>query len=96
MSTKYILRLYIMGQTPNSQRAITNLKQICEDRLKGLYSLQIVDLSTNIQLAEDERIFATPLLEKRLPPPIKRIIGDLADVEKVLFGADLVVKKIAK
>lgn len=86
---KFKLRLYITGKTPKSERAIANLKEICERDLKGLYILQIIDVLENPQLAEDEKILATPTLIKDLPPPLKRIIGDLSDSEKVLLGLDL-------
>ena len=86
---KFKLRLYITGKTPKSERAIANLKEICEKELKGLYELQIIDVLEYPQLAEDEKILATPTLIKDLPPPLKRIIGDLSDSEKVLLGLDL-------
>jgi circadian clock protein KaiB len=83
------LTLYITGQTPNSQRAIANMQRICEEELGGDYELVIVDVLERPQLAEDERILATPTLTKELPLPLKRIIGDLSDTEKVLLGLDL-------
>ena len=86
---KFKLRLYITGKTPKSERAIANLKKICEKELKGLYLLQIIDVLESPQLAEDEKILATPTLIKDLPPPLKRIIGDLSDSDKVLLGLDL-------
>jgi len=86
---KFELRLYITGKTPKSERAIANLKEICEKELKGLYELQIIDVLESPQLAEDEKILATPTLIKDLPPPLKRIIGDLSDSDKVLLGLDL-------
>ncbi len=86
---KFKLRLYITGKTPKSERAIANLKEICEKELKGLYVLQIIDVLESPQLAEDEKILATPTLIKDLPPPLKRIIGDLSDSDKVLLGLDL-------
>ena len=86
---KFKLRLYITGKTPKSERAIANLKEICEKELKGLYVLQIIDVLENPQLAEDDKILATPTLIKDLPPPLKRIIGDLSNSEKVLLGLDL-------
>ena len=89
MSEKYILRLYIMGETARSQKAIKHLEEICSEYLDGRYELEVINLENNIQLAENEKIFATPLLEKRLPPPIRRVIGDLSDKEHVLFGIDL-------
>lgn len=86
---KFKLRLYITGKTPKSERAIANLKKICESELEGLYELQIIDVLESPQLAEDEKILATPTLIKDLPPPLKRIIGDLSNSEKVLLGLDL-------
>ena len=86
---KFKLRLYITGKTTRSERAIANLKKICEKELKGLYVLQIIDVLESPQLAEDEKILATPTLIKDLPPPLKRIIGDLSNSEKVLLGLDL-------
>jgi circadian clock protein KaiB len=89
---KYILRLYITGATNRSVLAITNLKKICEEYLEGLYELEVIDLYQNPRLAEDEQIIATPTLIKKLPLPIRRIIGDMSNKENVLLGLDL--KKI--
>lgn len=89
MNDKYILKLYITGQTPRSERAIANLRRICEVDLHGQYEMVIIDLLERPQLAEDERIIATPTLIKELPPPLRRIIGDLSDTDRVLFGLDL-------
>ena len=86
---KYILKLYVTGHTPNSVRAITNLKRVLETDLQGLYNLKIIDVLKNPQLAEQDKILATPTLTKVLPPPISRIIGDLSDRDKVLLGLDL-------
>jgi len=86
---KFKLRLYITGTTPRSERAIANLEKLCERDLKGRYDLQIIDVLESPQLAEDEKILATPTLIKDLPPPLRRIIGDLSDSEKVLLGLDL-------
>jgi circadian clock protein KaiB len=86
---KFRLRLYITGKTPQSERAIANLKAICEKDLQGLYELEIIDVLEFPQLAEDEKILATPTLIKDLPPPLRRIIGDLSKSEKVLLGLDL-------
>ena len=87
---KYILKLYITGQTANSVKAIQNLKKILSGELKDVYELKIIDVLKNPQLAEDEKILATPTLSRVLPPPVKRIIGDLSDKEKVLLGLDIV------
>lgn len=86
---KFKLRLYVTGKTPKSERAIANLKEICERDLADRYELQIIDVLESPQLAEDEKILATPTLIKDLPPPLRRIIGDLSNSEKVLLGLDL-------
>ena len=86
---KQLLKLYITGQTPKSQRAIANLRRICEEELKGQYEMVIIDVLERPQLAEDEKILATPTLSKELPLPLRRIIGDLSDTDKVLLGLDL-------
>jgi len=88
---KYDLRLYITGQTPNSVRAIENLKAICErEPLAGQYELKVIDVLEHPNLAEDQKILATPTLIRNLPAPIRKIIGDLSDQEQVLLGLDLV------
>jgi len=86
---RFVLKLFITGQTPRSERAIQNLKRICEVDLKGQYEMIIIDVLERPQLAEDEKILATPTLIKALPAPLRRIIGDLNDREKVLAGLDL-------
>lgn len=85
----YLLRLYVTGRTPRSEQAITNLHRIIEQDLVGEYDLEVIDVLERPQLAEDERIVATPTLIKQLPPPLRRIIGDLSDREQVLLGLDL-------
>ena len=85
----YVLRLYVAGQTPKSVLAFTNLKQICEDHLQGRYEIEIIDLLENPQLANGDQILAIPTLVRRLPEPIKKIIGDLSNTERVLVGLDL-------
>lgn len=85
----YNLRLYVAGQTPKSLAAIANLKAICEDHLAGRYAIEVVDLLLSPQLAAGDQIIAVPTLVRRLPPPIKRIIGALSDVERVLVGLDI-------
>jgi circadian clock protein KaiB len=88
---KYLLKLYVYGKTFNSQKAIDNLKNILsEPSLEGKFELEIIDILEHPQLAEDEKIIATPVLKKKLPPPLREIIGDLNDKEKVLLGLDLV------
>lgn len=86
---RYFLKLYVTGQTPQAQRAISNLKHICEEELAGMYEMIVIDVLERPQLAEDEKILATPTLIKALPLPLRRIIGDLSDKEKVLLGLDL-------
>jgi circadian clock protein KaiB len=81
--------LYITGHTVKSDRAIRNMRRICEEELAGQYELVIIDVLERPQLAEDEKILATPTLIKALPPPLRRIIGDLSDTEKVLVGLDI-------
>jgi circadian clock protein KaiB len=87
--SKYLLRLYITGMTSRSERAIANLRRICEEELGGRYEMEIVDILERPQLAEDEKILATPVLIKVLPEPLVRIIGDLSNTEKILLGLDL-------
>lgn len=86
---QYILKLYITGRTSKSERAIANLKSLCENELKGAYTLRVIDVLENPQLAEDEKIIATPTLIKVLPLPLRRVIGDLSNTERVLLGLDL-------
>jgi circadian clock protein KaiB len=85
----YRLRLYIAGQTPNSIAAIANLKQICEAKLRGRYLVEVVDLLEKPQLAKGDQIIAIPTLVRRLPPPVKKIIGNLSKTESVIVGLDL-------
>ena len=89
----YSLRLYVAGQTPKSVLAFTNLKQICERHLLGRYQIEIIDLVENPQLARGDQILAVPTLVRRLPEPIKKIIGDLSNTERVLVGLDLRVRQ---
>ena len=83
------LKLYVTGQTARSLRAIANLKHLCDEELGGEYELEVIDVLERPQLAEDEKILATPTVVKELPPPIRRIIGDLSDSDMVLLGLDL-------
>jgi circadian clock protein KaiB len=85
----YNLRLYVAGQTPKSLAAIANLKAICEAHLAGVYTIEVIDLLLSPQLAAGDQILAVPTLVRRLPPPIKRIIGNLSDTERVLVGLDI-------
>lgn len=86
---KFNLMLYVTGHTQRSERAIANLRRICEEDLKGMYEMVVIDVLEQPQLAEDEKILATPTLVKELPPPLRRIIGDLNDKEKVILGLDI-------
>jgi circadian clock protein KaiB len=90
MAVKYVLKLYVTGVTPRSKAAFKNLEKILDEDYKGVYSLKVIDVIKQPQLAEDDKILATPTLIKILPPPVARIIGDLSDREKVLLGLDLV------
>ena len=86
---KWVLRLYVAGQTPKALAAFTNLKKICEDQLKGKYSIEVIDLLVNPQLGVEDQILALPTLVRKLPVPVRKIIGDLSDTERVLVGLDL-------
>jgi circadian clock protein KaiB len=86
---KYVLRLYITGTTPRSMRAIANIKNICENHLKGRYQLEVIDIYEKPKLAKEEQIIASPTLIKKLPLPLRRFIGDLSDTEHILLGLDL-------
>jgi circadian clock protein KaiB len=86
---KYVLRLYVTGMTPRSLRAITNIKKICEEHLKGRYDLEVIDIYQRPTLAEGEQIIAAPTLIKKLPLPLRRFIGDMTSTEKILLGLDL-------
>ncbi|MFH0926091.1 MAG: circadian clock KaiB family protein [bacterium] len=85
----YLLKLYITGKTPISERAVANLDYICKEDLGGQYKVEIIDVLEQPELAEKERILATPTLIKQLPPPLRRVIGDLSDKEKVFVGLEL-------
>jgi circadian clock protein KaiB len=86
---RWELCLYVAGQTDRSVQAIANLKRICEEHLNGRYSIEVVDLTVEPQLAARDQILALPTLVRRLPPPLKKIIGDLSNEERVLVGLDL-------
>lgn len=90
----YVLKLYVAGNTPNSVRALKTLKNILENEFQGVYALKVIDVLKNPQLAEEDKILATPTLAKVLPPPVRKIIGDLSDREKVLIGLDLLYEEI--
>ena len=83
------LRLYVAGQTPRSRAALANLKQICEDHLAGRYSIEVIDLLEQPHLSKGDQILAIPTLVRRLPTPMRKIIGDLSDTQRVLIGLDL-------
>lgn len=85
----FLLRLYVAGQTPKSLTALANLKKICEVHLGHKYHLEVIDLLQDPQLAQGDQILAIPTLVRKLPPPLKRIIGDLSNTEKVIVGLDL-------
>ncbi len=86
----FLLKLFITGHTPQAERAIKNINTICKNELNEKYHIEIINILENPQLAEDERILATPTLIKVLPEPLRRVIGDLSNTEKVLLGLDLV------
>jgi circadian clock protein KaiB len=86
---KYILRLYIAGASLRSSRAIENIKKICEEHIEGRCELEVIDIYQHPVLAQGEQIIAVPTLIKKLPPPLRKFIGDLSDIEKILVGLDL-------
>jgi circadian clock protein KaiB len=92
----YILKLYVAGNTPNSMRALKTLRNILETDFRGVYALKVIDVLKNPQLAEEDKILATPTLAKILPPPVRRIIGDLSDRERVLIGLDLLYDELSE
>jgi len=92
----YILKLYVAGNTPNSMRALKTLRNILETEFLGVYALKVIDVLKNPQLAEEDKILATPTLAKILPPPVRRIIGDLSDRERVLIGLDLLYEELSE
>lgn len=87
--TRYRLRLFITGRTPQSARALANLHDVCRAELRGRYDIEVIDVLEHPQIAEQDKILATPTLVKQLPEPVRRIIGDLSDRERVLVGLDL-------
>ena len=86
---KWMLRLYVAGQTPKSVSAFANLTMICEEHLHGKYQIEVIDLLVNPALAKDDQILALPTLVRKLPEPVKKIIGDLSNTERVLVGLDI-------
>lgn len=90
---KYLLKLYVTGLTPASTKAITNIKKICEEHLKGRYELDVIDIYQSPVLAKGEQIIATPTLIRKLPLPLRRFIGDMSNIERIFLGLDLKPKK---
>lgn len=95
-SNEYVLKLYITGMTPGSVKAISNLKRICEEHLKGRYELEVVDIYQDPVLARGEQIIATPTLVKKLPLPLRKFLGDMSETKRILLGLDLRLKKERK
>jgi len=90
---KCVLRLYVSGSTPKSSRAIENIKRVCEQHLKNRYDLEVIDIYQQAKLTRDQQIVAVPMLIKRLPLPLRSLVGDMSNQEKVLFGLDLRVRE---
>ena len=86
---KWVLRLYVAGQTPNCVKAFSNLKKICEQHLNGRYTIEVIDLLKTPELAKGDQITAIPTLIRKLPPPIRKIVGNLSKTDRVLVGLDL-------
>ena len=86
---RYLLKLYVTGKTPRAERAIANLRRLCKEELDGCYEIEIIDVLEHPELAETDRILATPTLIKQLPPPLRRVIGDLSNRDKVLLGLNV-------
>ena len=93
LQAKYILRLYVSGSTSKSSRAVENIKRVCETHLKNRYDLEVIDIYQQPNLARDEQIVAVPTLIKKLPLPLRRLIGDLSNLKEVLFGLDLKMRE---
>lgn len=89
LEAKYVLRLYVSGSSPKSVLAVKNIKRVCEQHLKNRYDLEVIDIYQQAHLARDEQIVAAPTLIKKLPPPLRRLIGDMSNLKEVLFGLDL-------
>lgn len=90
---KYALRLFVTGMTPKSLRAIANVKKICEEKLPGRYELEVIDIYQHPELTRREDIIAAPTLVKTLPPPLRKLIGDMSDTERIVMALDLKPKK---
>jgi circadian clock protein KaiB len=97
MKQQYILRLYVIGSSPASEAALENLREIMAQESSALFHLEVIDVCKHPQMAEDDKILAVPTLIRKLPPPLRKIIGDLSDKDKVLLGLDLIAlrKKLA-
>ncbi len=95
-TSHYVLRLYVTGATAHSNRAISNIRKICEEHLSGRYDLEVVDISEHPSLAEGEQIIAAPTLVKQLPLPLRRFIGDMSQTDRLLVGLDLRAVKKAR
>ena len=97
-AVNYVLRLYITGVTPRSREAIRNIKKICEEELKGRYDLEVIDVYQQPELARTEQILAAPTLIRKLPLPLRKLVGDMSDREKVIVGLEIIpdtkVKKV--
>ena len=89
-SDRWVLRLYVAGETPKAVTALKNLRSICEEQLRGKYQIEVIDLLVNPRLARDNQILAVPTLVRKLPLPVRKIIGDLSNAERVLVGLDLI------
>ena len=92
LQPNYVLRLYVNDATPKSRIAVENIKYVCENHLGGRYDLEVIDICKQAKLARDEQIVAVPTLIKKLPAPLQRLVGDMSDLQKVLFGLDLRVQ----
>jgi circadian clock protein KaiB len=92
-TSEYVLRLYVNGSTPKSRLAIENITRVCEEFLKGRYDLEVIDIHLRASLARDEQIVAVPTLIKRLPAPLQRLVGDMSNLKRVLFGLDLIARE---
>ena len=92
----YVLRLYVSGMTPNSQRAIENVRKICAEHLEGRYQLEIIDIYQQPNFAKEGQIVATPTLVKELPEPLRKFVGDLSQTERILLGLDIRTRKVTE
>jgi len=90
---RYVLRLYVTGMTPRSTQAVKNIKEICENNLKGRYELEVIDIYQQPGFAREEQLIAAPTLIKKLPLPLRKLIGDMSNTERILVGLDLRPKK---